>query len=239
MGVQVIVVIGTFHFNEHPAVRRKLIGWVSPGEPEKMFARTIAALILMVLSGFGHAWLAPWSDDMGILLMEPIAIGLSIVLFGAATLVLLLVLRRLSPRLFVGKRITFLLCMANLIGITLSIYLYPPMERMLEPTQGAGVAAGQLAERLKESPPWGESLADKSLHSVQWNVMKAPKGFFGWSPREPWVIRFLFRYGDGSVAKATYHMAESGPNLERLLIDKPVQSMAGTKNKALPTMGSF
>lgn len=56
----------------------------------------------MALSGFVYVWLAPWSDDIGILLMEPVAVGLAMVLFGAVTLLLLLVVRRLWPRWFVG-----------------------------------------------------------------------------------------------------------------------------------------
>lgn len=187
----------------------------SRGNWQRGLARILATSTLMVLSGFGYAWLAPWSDDMGILIMEPIAIGLAMALFGGVSLLLLRVLRRLWPRWFVGGWVAASLCMAVLLGIALSIYLYPPMKRMLEPTQEARGAAGRLAERLKVAPPWDERLAEKSLQSAQWKVASAPKGFFGWLPRDPWIVRLSFRYRDGVVVEATYRLAKSGPSLER------------------------
>lgn len=197
------------------------------GNWQKVPARTLATFAIMALSGFGYAWLAPWSDDVGILLMEPIAVGLAVVLFGAFTFLLLLVLRRLWPRWFVGGWAAVLLCTAVLLGIVLSMYLYPPMKRMLEPTQEARNAAGRLVEHLKTEPPWEEHLADKSLQSVQWKVAPAPKGFFGWSPRDPWIIRLTFHYQDGVVAKATYHMSHRITSLEGLTIEQPDRAITG------------
>jgi hypothetical protein len=193
------------------------------GVCQKGLIGILAISAILALSGFGYAWIAPWSDDMGILLMEPLAVGLALVLFGAATLLLLRVFRRLYPQSFVGGWTAASLGMAVLLGIALSIYLYPPMKRMLEPTQEAMDTAARLAERLKSAPPWDERLSEKSLQSVEWKVAPAPKGFFGWSPRDPWIARFSFRYRDGAVAEATYRLAESGASLERLMFEPPVQ----------------
>lgn len=176
---------------------------------QKALVRTLAVSILLAFSGFGYAWLAPWSDDMGILVMEPIAVGFALVLFGGTNFLLLRLLRRRWPQWFLGGWSTASMWTSILMGIALSIHFYPPMKRVLEPTREANDAAERLVQRLRTGASLGPGLEEKSLQSVDWKVAPAPKGFFGWSPRDPWVVRLSFRYQDGSVAEATYRLADS------------------------------
>ena len=183
--------------------------------------RATVAVVLCGVFAFGYAWIAPWSDEMGILVMEPIAFGVGLVLLGVFSSSGLWLSRRLLPAWFSGCGMGAVFLLAVPLGIALSIYLYPPMKRYLDTPREVVVAAERLMARLERLPPWGERTANRRVVRSRWDVEKARKGFFGWSLRRPWTVRGTFYLeGDGQVG-VRYRLRDDGAEPHEVRIYYP------------------
>lgn len=149
-------------------------------------------------SGLIYAWLAPYSSEFGIFLVE---IPLLLLFLAVLTLMVGIAAWALRHRIVFPARFWAVLLVGAWMGVALAVYLYPPDARQLPPSSQVTAAAETLCQRFLEHPPWHTRIDSSPGTSCESRVTESAKGLFGWTPPYGWSAHLGFRYANGINAR--------------------------------------